>query len=48
MVYPKINVGHCDLFFHGSVILPDILMTLGYMSKMLWNYETEEPNVLRP
>ena len=24
----KINVGHCDLYFHGPVILPYILKTI--------------------
>ena len=39
------NVGPYDLFFHGSVILSYFLKTVGYMNKMLCNYESVEPNV---
>ena len=33
--------------FHGLLILSDVFRTVGYISKMLWNYESVEPNVIK-
>ena len=41
----KINVGHCDLYFSGPVILPDIVKTTWYMNTIPWDYDSVWPDV---
>ena len=41
----KIFVGHCDQYFHGSVILLYSLKTIWYMNSILWDYESVWPEV---